>query len=142
NKEYPQANVCIIDFKTEAHVRKYNIFPKFRRNIVRYFYELLAVLYRYKLLKKRVNLFAGFIKDELKLTRRFKDVEDLLTNIPKLDMYIVGSDQVFHPGSPYLRVFYMDFSKGSSLKIAYAPSFGSSDFSSEVQKKIESYLKD
>ena len=69
-------------------------------------------------------------------------MNSLLNNIPKANYYIVGSDQVFHPKSPYLRAFFFDFPKNDSKKIAYAPSFGMSDFNDGITQKIKPFLID
>lgn len=140
--QYPNYLISNIDFKTEEHLKRYNIFIPLRKNILRYLYDQSCILFRYPMLKRRKYRFNQFVAEELSLTKRFETVEKLLKNIPKMDVYVVGSDQVFHPSSAYLRAFYFDFEKGNARKIAYAPSFGMSDFTDQLKNKIAPFLKD
>jgi len=140
--QYSQYTICNIDFKTEEHIKRYNIFAPLRRNVIKYIYEQLCILFRYSALKRRKSKFNLFVSEELNLTKRFETTEKLLGNMPEMDVYLVGSDQVFHPSSPYLRAYYFDFVKGNARKIAYAPSFGMSDFTEQIKNRIAPHLKD
>jgi hypothetical protein len=105
---FPSASVKVIDFKTEEHINKYKIFPKFRKNIFKFLVEFVSVLFKYNELSLRRIKFLDFVSEELTLTRRYSSVIDFLNNYPKMDFYIVGSDQVFHPLSKYKNVYYLD----------------------------------
>jgi len=140
--EYPDASIENIDFNTIEHQRKYRIFLPFRKNILKYAYYQFCILLRYSQLKERKKKFRAFLSEEFTLTKRFASVEDLVNNPPPETHYIVGSDQVFHPRSLYLKAYYLGFNKGSARKIAYAPSFGMSDFTQEVEQKTKAYLQD
>jgi hypothetical protein len=139
---FPEANVKIIDFKTDIHIKKYNIFLPFRRNIILYALHQLCILLRYAQLKERKKKFTTFQTTEFSLTKRFHSQDELLNQIPLMDYYIVGSDQVFHPKSLYIRTYFLDFQKKTAKKIAYAPSFGMSDFNKEIEEKIHPFLQD
>lgn len=138
----PGHSISIIDFQTNKHIDEYKIFSPFRRNIILYLIHQLCILYRYPALKRRKSKFKDFVKAELDLTERYHTLEEFLTKIQKMDVYIVGSDQVFHPRSEYLRAYYLDFKKDSSRKIAYAPSFGMSNFDEEIRRKISPMIAD
>lgn len=134
--------VSNVDFKTKVHVKKYSVFVKFRRNVFLYVMHQFCVFLRYRQLIKRKNKFVCFLMKEFSLSRRYTTVDELLKSFPKATHYIVGSDQVFHPNSLYLRAYYLDFDKNGAKKIAYAPSFGVSNFTNEIETKIRKYLKD
>lgn len=138
----PEHSISIIDFQTKKHLSEYKIFSPFRRNIILYLFNQLCILYRYPAIKRRKLKFQYFLKTELDLTRKYPTQEEFLTKIQKMDVYIVGSDQVFHPKAEYLRAYYLDFKKGNSKKIAYAPSFGMSDFDEEIRRKISPMITD
>lgn len=140
--KFPEAEIKVLDFKTQHHIDKYSLFVKFRRNVPLYLYHQSCVLMKFSALKKRKESFRKFVQEELNLTKRYISEDDLLTNIPQMDVYIVGSDQVFHPKSPYLRAYYLDFKKNHSVKVAYAPSFGMSEFTDEIGMKLHKHLMD
>lgn len=140
--KYPESSIKNIDFKTDVHLSKYNVFIPLRRNILLYFYKQLFVILRYPSLVKRKKRFEIFIKEELLLTDRYRSEKELLENMPTMDHYIVGSDQVFHPKSEYLEAYYLNFSKNNSKKTAYAPSFGISAFEQITDNRIKLFLED
>lgn len=59
-----------------------------------------------------------------------------------MDIYISGSDQVFNTNGDYVDVFYLNFEKGKSRKIAYAASFGICEFSDEIANRILPLVQD
>lgn len=139
---YPNYDIANIDFKTDEHIKRYRIWLPLRKNIFKYLFDQSCVLRRYQALKERKERFRKFVEEEFNLTQRYETQEKLLSMIPSKDVYIVGSDQVFHPSSPYLRAYYLDFKKNKSKKIGYAPSFGMSEFSDTVKQKVTPYLID
>ena len=135
--------VEIIDFTTPNHLLEHKVFKKIKtRNPIKiiayYFFSIL----RYKQIKTRINKTWDFKKRYFKYTRRYSSVEDVLTNHPQKDIYITGSDQVFNPNARYVPVYYLNFDKGNSKKVAYAPSFGISQFTEEITNKISNYIDD
>ena len=139
---YPNFDIANIDFKTDEHIKRYRIWLPLRKNIIRYLFDQTCVLLRYKALKERKDRFRKFVNEEFNLTQRVESQNKLLSQTPIKDVYIVGSDQVFHPSSPYFRAYYLDFEKNKSKKIGYAPSFGISEFTEEIKYKITPLLKD
>jgi len=115
---------------------------RFQRNIFSYAFKQIHVLLKYVQLKSRKNRFFKFVEEELALTERYDNQEGFLKNVPEFDIYIAGSDQVFHPRSKYLKTYYLGFDKKNSIKIAYAPSFGMSAFSQEIANELKDYLAD
>lgn len=140
--QYPDAQVQIVDFKTEYHEKITKVFkrrsPNFLKNVV---WRFLTII-RFRQLKERRIQFDSFVSGEFDLTERYKTSESLLNNPPRMDIYISGSDQVFNPNSNYLKVYYLAFNKNKSKKIAYAPSFGIHKFDDSLKNSITSYLQD
>lgn len=94
------------------------------------------------LLKKKT--FGGFLKKNIHLTKKkYITVEDIIQNLPKADVYVTGSDQVWN--SQYNegvdRGFFLEYAPANKKKIAYVASFGKTrldEFEKELTKK---YLK-
>ena len=64
-------------------------------------------------------------KSFYKLSRAYKNREEIMANPPKYDIYLVGSDQVWN--DRYINTddtFFLGFAPANSKKIAFASSFG------------------
>ncbi len=83
----------------------------------------------------------------LSTTRAYHSAEELRSNPPVADVYIVGSDQVWNSsitGRFGAESFFLDFAPKGVKKIAYAASFGSSFWVSagtEKDEKISQLIK-
>lgn len=133
----------IVDFTTAEHLKAHRVFQKATgRNPFKALRFYLCSLIHHKSLKKRIDRTWEFKDKFMHYTRRFSTVEDVLNNHPVEDIYLTGSDQVFNPQGLYLPVYYLDFDKGKGKKAAYAPSFGVSQYSEELTKKITPYIND
>ncbi len=65
--------------------------------------------------------------------RKYNSRESLLNNPPSSPIYIVGSDQVWHPRTASLDPsFFLDFAPEGSKKISYASSFGATKIDSQL----------
>lgn len=73
------------------------------------------------------------------LTRRYQTVEELQTDPPVADCYLVGSDQVWNPNiSGNLRMaYFLDFGKETVRRVSYASSFGLSEWPLKDAQTIE-----
>jgi len=76
--------------------------------------------------QKRVNAFNEFHKKFFHLTEKFTSYDEIVSNPPKADLYIAGSDQIW---STFLKngrdpSFYCAFGSNSTKRISYAASFG------------------
>jgi len=96
--------------------------------ILRLFYSLI-ILYRYHKWKNRRNAFNEFTQNYLRLTRKYTNIQELRSDPPQGECYIVGSDQVWNS---YLNngkddAFFLAFGDTSKRRIAYACSFGNSN---------------
>lgn len=136
-------DVEIIDFTTANHLLEHQVFRKQKtRNPIKFIAYYILTLLRYRHIKKRINNTWEFKKRYFRYTRRYSTIEDVLKNHPQEDIYITGSDQVFNPNAKYVPVYYLNFDKGNSKKVAYAPSFGISQFSDDISAKISNYIDD
>lgn len=83
-------------------------------------------------------LFASFWNKHIKdYTRKYTCEQDILTDPPQADVYIVGSDQVWNPEitarlAPL--VYFFNFVKEEKRRIAYAASFGFDIWHDEILK--------
>lgn len=84
----------------------------------------------------RSDLTTTFIKNHIITTKRIHVLTPLLSYFYKLDGVIVGSDQVWRARYNVLRNTFLSFVKGNFFKLAYAASFGVSEWEyDEVQTK-------
>lgn len=99
-----------------------------------------------KKVRSREKIFLDFSKKYMSFwnTKRVS-WQDLRKSYPKCDYYICGSDQIWNP---YFKGGYNDFgyflafAPKDSVKIAYAPSFGSDDIPPTAVKSLGKLLKD
>lgn len=89
--------------------------------------------------------FARFRRRYLNIyTRTYKTVDDLRTNCPDSDLYIVGSDQVWNTritcrSNPL--VYFFSFLPESARRISYAASFGHAEWQSpELTEEVKTLL--
>lgn len=78
----------------------------------------------------RVGVFEKFRKKHLNLTNKYYPGSDLSELNKIFDVFYVGSDQVWRPSMTggLLPHYYLDFADDEKLKIAYAASFGTSQW--------------
>ena len=133
--------VSIVNFYS---LKPYYVFRKKRHpNIIVDFLLKALVLKHYIALKRRNRREKLFIKEELNLSERYLNQDDLLNSDLHCDLLLTGSDQVFNPNAFYSRVFFQSFNKKADyVKAAYAPSFGINDFSQSLMEKISSKVRD
>lgn len=137
--KYDDLDVEVVDFYTHA---PYAIFKKASTNPVKNAIKQCARALHYGSLKRRNDRELIFIKEEFKLSRRYESIDELMKNMPKYDIYLTGSDQVFNTNSRYRQLFFQQFNASGGIKAAYAPSFGTSDFPEEYRKAIHSPLSE
>lgn len=136
-------NVEIIDFSTPLLRNEYRIMYLRSSNIIKNaLLKAINICYYFKL-KDRKRKFNYFRNNVIKLSKtRYESIEDVKNKIYPYDIFISGSDQVFNPYINYSDIFFLNFSKGKGKKIAYAPSFGVSDFNDAITKRIKPFLED
>lgn len=137
------SNVELINFCPEDERFAYRIFAphsdKFLSNVI---IKILVAIHFFSFYKKKKS-FRLFRQKYLTCSPAYTDLKTAMELLPgKYDIYISGSDQVFNPYNKYLRLFYLVFPKGNCRKVAYAPSFGVSDYMSSSFQQVVDYLKD
>ena len=76
---------------------------------------------------RTIRVFGGFLERYIHLTERiYRSNEELSENIPKADLYITGSDQVWnsHINKGIEYPYYLAFTPENSRRIAFSASFG------------------
>lgn len=93
---------------------------------------------------ERRHKFGLFTKYNSNITKKYNSFWQLKNNPPHDDKYICGSDQIWNPfiTMGLSKSYFLRFVDNPSNKIAYAPSFGSSDIPSKYKKTVSKYLED
>jgi hypothetical protein len=124
-KQNNKSDVYNIDFRTVDHDYADKIFklslPLNRSTII----SLVFTCIRYRDLLKRKKCTWKFKHTYFTFTERYFTEEELLNSPPQMDIFVTGSDQVFNPRGHNQKVYFLDFPKNESIKVAYAASFGS-----------------
>lgn len=83
--------------------------------------------------------FNKFISENIKLSRKIQNKEELKETNNIYDMFICGSDQIWNKYNPF---YYLRFVNDNKFKASYAPSFGRSkatDYKSKRKKALERF---
>lgn len=84
--------------------------------------------------------FEDFIQQYIHLSENeYQNFSDLKMNLPKADLFVVGSDQVWNGFAPER---YLMFVPKNIPKISYAVSFGRNSIRSYLKPLVRYYLKD
>ncbi|PPA69230.1 polysaccharide pyruvyl transferase family protein [Jeotgalibacillus proteolyticus] len=139
--------VEIIDYRPKYLNNHYNLLnvdnPKWERNIIlKWLYLMMKFPLRLIGLKRK-KAFDSFTFEFLKLTKNIYTTNDELRNLPIVDAYICGSDQIwnslFENGKD--PAFYLDFAPKEKLKLSYAASFATDFISNNwipfVKKRVK-----
>ncbi|MBW6511780.1 MAG: polysaccharide pyruvyl transferase family protein [Desulfuromonadaceae bacterium] len=96
--------------------------------------------------KRVINKFKKFIDRNFKLTKVYSQ-KDILNNLlPKYDVYIAGSDQIWNPACISKNctldpVYFLDFVPENSRKISYSSSIGGYNYSESEKKQVKNFLQ-
>lgn len=89
----------------------------------------------------RSKRFENFHKINTRLSPTYRCAEDLYDAKMLYDVYMVGSDQVWNPGSyTSLRPYFLDFAPKGKPRVAYASSFGVSELPKDTHNFYKTYL--
>lgn len=131
-------DIEIINYTPHKNSLINNYYPKIN-SIKTLLNAILKTLFINDYIHKK-NKFNSFSKNHLKLTRRYSIISDILLNY---DIVLTGSDQVFNLNFKNRLVYFQPFRKNNNQKkIAYAPSFGVSDFNLKFCKEIQPHIDD
>lgn len=130
--------VKIIDYKypnaTHRSVKKISFKSSLK--------NLLNDLGLLKFVNPEVMHFAKFYK-LFKLTRKYNSPQKLKRHVPRFDVYVTGSDQVWNPRHTKGDTsFLLDFAPSKSRKIAYAASFATKTLDRKTAEKFTPLLKE
>ena len=122
--------VEIIDYKPDYLSNHYNMLsidnPAWEKNIItKVIYLALKTPMRINRLKRKKE-FDKFREEYLTITsERYTSNEELKNNLPKADIYICGSDQIWNSLHQNGKdpAFYLDFVPDNKVKASYAASF-------------------
>ena len=91
----------------------------------------------------RKRTFIAFRNDYLDLSRRYICSRAIELDPPGYDKYICGSDQIWNSfiTCGLSRAYFLTFEDDPANKIAYAPSFGSSDVPGKMSKRMARLIK-
>jgi hypothetical protein len=109
--------------------KKYGAFQKFFMAVVS------------KKLDRRIALFDRFAADRFRLTKRYESHEALARDLPDVDAYICGSDQIWNLEKGPPGYFYLDFVPDDKRRISFAPSFGTTDIPEQYREDVGKLLK-
>lgn len=81
---------------------------------------------------KKHKCFISFYNDNLRLTKSYYSMDELFSNPPHCDIYVVGSDQVWNPNFIHHdKSFFLSWVPKGKKKISYASSIAIKEFSEE-----------
>lgn len=105
--------------------------------------KLLFLVYQYPSFSHTFKTFKSYRKKYLKETREYISSEQLKKNLPEVDLFCTGSDQVWNLlyDNKIDDTYFFDFLPDSKRRISYAASFGGNKFEDGNTKKYAEYLK-
>ena len=129
--------VQIIDYKPRIYEKK----------LVKCFKQKRPWLIKNKLIDYfKEQPFILFRKEHFRLTTRYHSLQELRKNPPECDVYICGSDQIWNPsftkggeGQPTTS-YFLDFGHEKTIRIAYAVSFGCTEYQEEIRHIVSPVL--
>lgn len=92
---------------------------------------------------KRNRVCIDFLNKYCKLTRRYKDYNDLKNDPPVADVYCTGSDQTWNAeyNGGVLPAYFLDFAPKGKKKIGYAVSIGRATISKDEENETRPYVE-
>lgn len=94
-----------------------------------------------KKMKIRNMKFEDFHKKNTKISRTYISQDSLYANCDEYDVYVVGSDQVWNPGTGMnIEPYFLTFVPENKIKISYASSFGVTKIPTEYKEKYNQLL--
>lgn len=137
-------DVEVIDYYPDRLRKKnllFHINPKWKSPFYKLIMHLIPAIISRMLGYKMMN---DFLKKYIKLTAKsYKDVNELVDELPDEDIYMNGSDQIWNVDTAegvVDEVFFMNFLPDNAIRTAYAASFGKEMFSEENIVEMKQYL--
>ena len=105
--------------------------------------KLMFLCYQYPSFSHTFSTFKKYRKKYLKETRAYISSEELKNDLPKVDLFCTGSDQVWNLlyDNKIDDTYFFDFLPDDKRRIAYAASFGGNQFEGKSVAKYAAYLR-
>ena len=134
--------VEVVDYVPEGMSFFRAVFPKGHQSIVKRLIKFLPLL---AVNTVQFGIVDHFMKRHIHVSkRRYRCYQDLLAHTPQADIYVSGSDQVWNTQNNNppddLKAYYLQFAPEGTTRVAYAGSFGKTDFSDEEKQTIHGWL--
>ena len=102
--------------------------------------SLIWKLYRMPdfIIGKRV--FGKFLEDNIRLTKKYKSLDELKSCPPKADGIIAGSDQIWNYNIHKDDTYYLTFALDNCFKASYAASIAQDSIPNELKKEYQRRL--
>lgn len=107
---------------------------KVKKNVYRFFHFFSVLL--------KIKTFGGFLRTKCKLTRKYVTFDDLLSDPPKADVFVTGSDQVWNSiyNKGVDKAFFLQFAPLGAKKISFVSSFGMAEIPENEKDETKKYL--
>lgn len=105
--------------------------------------KLIFCGYQFSSCTHTFHMFRKFREKYLKETKEYTSSVQLKNDLPDVDLFCTGSDQVWNVlyDNKIDDTYYFDFLPENARRIAYAASFGGNKFENESVEKYVKYLK-
>lgn len=105
--------------------------------------RLAFLAYQYPSFSHTFSVFKRFRQYYLKETKEYTSSDQLKKDLPKVDLFCTGSDQVWNLlyDNKIDDTYFFDFLPDDKRRIAYAASFGGNKFEDSDIEKYANYLK-
>jgi hypothetical protein len=103
---------------------------------------IAIALVKFPSMKVLRKTFIPFLDKYINKSRTYISLEDLNYDPPKADIYCTGSDQVWNDylEGGFDKVYFLSYAPSSSIKIAYAASFGRDDITQSELQPVKNLL--
>ena len=130
----------ILNYEDKYIKKNYRLLNLGYGNLLNRLKQILKSILFFTMNKKRYDAFKKFEKDNITLTKKYHNIDELNKSKLDYDVFITGSDQVWNPTitNGLSDVYTLNFGPKQVKRISYAASVGNSD---NVKKYKSQYLK-
>lgn len=127
------------EYYTEQEKTNLKDKPRYNKNIV---LRTAYLALRQGEAVKGGRFFRKMQKKYLKLTKRYRSLNELKEDKPQADIYVTGSDQVWGriADKEYDISYLLAFTEDGDKRISYAASIGKTEFSGDTAEVFKKYL--
>lgn len=130
----------IIDYKNAKIENRYKIIDP--TNMKTFIKSIIKLIINPNKIKRN-KVFNKFVKQKLKLSKKYLNERALKKDYPEYDVYITGSDQVWNSDITHgvSDIYTLNFGKDDILRISYAASIGKSEINNKDKNDFSEKLK-